>query len=317
MSNDPLTDPLLSDVPEVDGFKVLEPCVLHSTLGKGGMGTVYRGRHQNLGVDVAIKCLKPELAREDQQFVARFQREARAAAQLTHSNVVHVYDVRECSGVHYLVMEFVEGENVRERVKRRGPLPVGEALQIAHGAARGLAAAHRTGMVHRDIKPDNILISRDGVVKVADLGLAKPGDGQAGMTRSNVVMGTPQYMPPEQWKGVKHVGPQADVWALGATIYFMLTGRHAIGGKKFSEVHLQVTSKPFPDVRAVRPEAGPELAAVLDRCTRSDPAERYADCSELVVALDELLRAPGASADGDDGAITVERTALVLSLIHI
>ncbi|MFT7463744.1 MAG: serine/threonine protein kinase, partial [Pseudohongiellaceae bacterium] len=176
------TDPLLRDVPDGEGHKVLDGrYVLFEVLGRGGMGVVYRAHHLGLDVEVAIKCLDPSLAHGDEQFVLRFEREARAAARVKNAHVVAVQDVSWASGLHYIAMEFVAGENARQRVQRKGGLALGEALAIALGASRGLAAAHSAGLVHRDVKPDNILVSCTGEVKIADLGLAKFAD-DGGMT---------------------------------------------------------------------------------------------------------------------------------------
>ncbi|MCK5940534.1 MAG: serine/threonine protein kinase, partial [Planctomycetes bacterium] len=149
------SDSNLERVQEVEGYKVLPPCVLYGKIGQGGMGAVYRGRHLNLDIDVAVKCLKPDLTGEDEQFVVRFKREARSAARINHQNVVRVFDVSEEGGLHYIVMELVQGETARQRVQRKGKLSVGEALEILHGAAAGLGEAHGKGFIHRDIKPDN------------------------------------------------------------------------------------------------------------------------------------------------------------------
>ncbi|MEO6597433.1 MAG: serine/threonine-protein kinase [Planctomycetota bacterium] len=228
--NDDLrTDPLLQSAPTIDGFKVLEPAVLYAKVGAGGMGAVYRGTHFSLECDVAVKVLMPALA-QDEAFVKRFEREAKLAAKINHQNVVRVMDVREQNGVHYLVMEFVKGETTRERAQRKGPLKEQEALAIVWGAATGLAEAHGKNIVHSDIKPDNILVSFMGEVKLADLGLAKgkrPQGGESLSMLSSSVMGTPQYLPPEQWR-TADVQPSADVWALGAVLYYLVAGSSAI-----------------------------------------------------------------------------------------
>src|SRR5262245_32237081 len=179
------SDELLTTVPILEGCKVLPPCALYARLGRGGMGAVYRGRHVRLEIDVAVKLLAPRVhvGPEDKPaFVARFHREARLAASITHQNLVKTLEVESRYGLEYLVMEFVRGETARERVMRKGRLAEEEALAILLGAAQGLGKAHSEGVTHRDIKPDNILISVKGEVKVADMGLAKATDGvDAGM----------------------------------------------------------------------------------------------------------------------------------------
>ena len=281
MENGLLGDSLLKGAPVVDGYKVLEPCVLYEKLGAGGMGAVYRGRHLNLDIDVAVKCLKASLADEDEQFVSRFQREAKIAAQISDANLIRVFDVAYRHGVHYLVMEFVEGETVRERVRRKGRLGVDEAVTIAFCAARGLAVAHARGIVHRDIKPDNIMVSRTGEVKVADLGLARGMDRGDALTKSHMILGTPAYMPPEQWQGTHKVGPAGDVFALGATLWFALAGHDALRGESTTDIMRKVVLEPFPDLRDFVPDLPPAILEIIDRCTRREAADRPADAGAL------------------------------------
>lgn len=284
-------DSNLSSAKEVEGYKVLPPCVLYGKIGQGGMGAVYRGRHLNLDIDVAVKCLKPDLTGEDEQFVVRFRREARSAARINHQNVVRVFDVSEEQGLHYIVMELVQGETARQRVQRKGKLSVGEALEIVYGAASGLGEAHSKGFIHRDIKPDNLMIASNGVVKVADLGLAKPS-GQNNMSMvsgTNLIMGTPHYMPPEQWENTATVTAAADVWALGATLYYLLVGGEAIGEKSLPAIMQRIVLKDFPDVRKVREDVPDDVAEFIQRATRKDPAERFADAVEMALALDQLV----------------------------
>jgi serine/threonine protein kinase len=287
----PVDDGNLARAIEVEGYKVLPPCVIYGKIGQGGMGAVYRGRHLNLDIDVAVKCLKPELVGGDDQFVVRFRREARAAAQINHQNVIRVFDVAEDQGLHYLIMELVQGESARERVTRKGKLAVGEALEIVYGAALGLAEAHRKGFVHRDIKPDNIMVSSSGQVKVADLGLAKPSirDEQASLlSGTNLVMGTPQYMPPEQWENTTNVTPAADVWALGATLYYLLVGGEAIQKDSLPRIMQRIMLQPFPDPRVARPDVPDDVAAVVAKATRTAVAERYPDAQALAEAIEHL-----------------------------
>ncbi|MFT7540342.1 MAG: serine/threonine protein kinase/formylglycine-generating enzyme required for sulfatase activity [Gammaproteobacteria bacterium] len=285
---DPLADPLLRDVPTIEGYKVLDQrYVLFETLGQGGMGVVYRGQHGALDIEVAVKCLDPGLVRRNGEFVARFEKEARAAARIQHQNVVRVYDVAEDQGLHYIVMEYVQGEDARKRIARKGALGPDESARLILGAARGLAAAHKIGLVHRDIKPDNILIGANGLVKVADLGLAKQIGGDSGLTYSGATMGTPRYMPPEQYGDAKSVGPAADVYSLGATLYFLLTGVDAIGGSSLLEVVEQVRTQPFPDPRAVQPDVPDALAELVAVCTQREPADRLQDAGAVAAAIEK------------------------------
>jgi|GEM_PF-2418915 len=290
---DPLTDPLLRDVPEAEGHKILDDrYVLFDVLGRGGMGVVYRGHHLGLDLEVAIKCLDPSLVRHDAQLVVRFEREAKAAARIKDSHVVAVRDVARASGLHYISMDFVAGENARQRVHRKGPLAIGEALAIALGGARGLAAAHEAGLVHRDVKPDNILISTDGEVKLADLGLAKLS-GDSDMTMTGVGMGTPRYMSPEQFEDAKQVGTRADVYSLGATLFFLLVGEDGIDGETPANVWRKVCDGEFPSARARRPDVPASLDAFIVRCIAKEPAHRPADGSALVAELLSVMESLG------------------------
>ncbi|TFH33980.1 MAG: serine/threonine protein kinase, partial [Dehalococcoidia bacterium] len=221
-------DPLLTSVPEAEGYKVLGGVVLYQKLGQGGMGAVYRGRHLRLNIDVAVKVMDPPAgiqASQSGEFVRRFVREAQTAASIQHSNLIRVYDVNSEAGVHFLIMDFVDGESASDRLKRKaGPGPrrglgEAEAVEITLGAAEGLAEAHRRGIVHRDVKPDNIMIDKEGRVRVTDLGLAKAASGESDsapslLTQTQAAMGTPSYMPPEQFVSARDVGPRADVWSL-------------------------------------------------------------------------------------------------------
>ncbi|MEE9391095.1 MAG: SUMF1/EgtB/PvdO family nonheme iron enzyme [Planctomycetota bacterium] len=283
-------DPFLRDVPEVEGFKVLEPVVLYAKIGQGGMGAVYRGKHLSLDIDVALKCLKPSLAMESAEFVTRFKREARVAAGINSENLIRVFDVNESHGLHYLIMEFVSGESARERVERKGALGVVESLIIVRGAAIGLAAAHAKGVVHRDIKPDNIMISTTGEVKVADLGLAKAAEGLDQLeTRTGMVMGTPNYMPPEQYSDAKRVGPSGDVYALGVTLYYLLAGENAIASGALVQVMHRVCNEAFPDIRLKRSDLPEGLADLLKECTDKDPEQRPQRASEVAKRLMAFL----------------------------
>ncbi len=264
--------------------------MLYAKIGQGGMGAVYRGKHLSLDIDVALKCLKPSLAMESAEFVTRFKREARVAAGINSENLIRVFDVNESHGLHYLIMEFVSGESARERVERKGALGVEESLIIVRGAAIGLAAAHAKGVVHRDIKPDNIMISSTGEVKVADLGLAKAAEGLDQLeTRTGMVMGTPNYMPPEQYSDAKRVGPSGDVYALGVTLYYLLAGENAVASGALVQVMHRVCNEAFPDIRLKRSDLPEGLADLLKECTAKDPEQRPQRASEVAKRLMAFL----------------------------
>jgi len=302
----PRDEELLKPAPEVEGYRVLEPCVLYSTLGRGGMGAVFLGLHWDLNVKVAVKCMLGEFGKADGALVLRLRREAEILASLHHQNLVGVYDLKYLFGIHYIVMEYVQGESAAARVQRTGPLEMGEAVQITLGATRGLERAHRKGIFHRDIKPANILISTEGEVKLADLGLGKMqsvGDGQEGMTGSQQVWGTPGYMPPEQWEGLSKAAAPGDIWAMGATLYHLLVGEKAIAGGVQSEVMRRTCLEPFPDIRDRLPALPPDLANVVRKSTEIDRQNRFSSASEMITALEEVVRAH--SLTGSHGETTV------------
>ncbi len=281
-------DPLLATVPELRGYKFLDPCLLYGLIGRGGMGSVYLGQHLRLDLEVAVKCMQVQLDDNPEQWIHRFQREARLAASVNHQNLVRVYDVLNLDRLHYMVMEYIEGENARERIARKGGLALSEALTIAYRAGLGLQAAHKDGIIHRDIKPDNILISSSGEVKLADLGLAKAmslGSVNSLATARAQVLGTPRYMPPEQWEDTSTVGPPADVYSLGATLYFLLAGEDGFDGESVRNILQQVMSKPFPDVRERAPDVPAEIAECIAKATAKEAEERFATASEFLQAI--------------------------------
>jgi len=296
----PRDDPLLGKVPIIGGYKCLPPCVLVATLGSGGMGKVYRGYHGRLGIEVAVKCLPPQLFALDPSNQTRFEREAQLGAVITHQNVVRVYDVGQAFGLQYLVMELVRGETARERSRRKGPLPEREALGLIVQAAEGLAAIHDRGVVHRDVKPQNLLVARDGTVKVADLGLARPVASLA----TSAVIGTPAYMAPEQLAN-RDIGPATDTWALGACIYALLTDTDPDPARGFPAC--------VRELRATRRDLSPDLAAILIRCSKARPDERFADAGDLIGALRALPHAKpyelrdGAAGEGAVRTMTLTR----------
>jgi len=296
-------DPLVRHLPDEGGGKRLGPCVLLQRIGEGGFGRVYRARHLGFDLDVAVKCLKPDMLVRGAGILERFRREARVAVQITDEHVVRIHDAGHESGVHYLVMEFVAGETAMERVARKGPLHPPEAVRIAQAVAAGLAAMHRRGVVHRDVKPQNVLISARGAVKLADLGLARP-DATPKVTATGDVLGTPHFMAPEQFSDPRSLGPTGDIYALGATLYYLLVGRTGVGGRgsSYYDIADETVRVGHPRLRAALPGAPRELAAVVDRCTRRQPGERFPDASALVTALNALgigesadLAAEGAS----------------------
>ncbi len=301
------TDDFLKGLKEQAGARVIGPVRLESRISKGGMGIVYRGRHVKLDIDVAVKFLLPNLANENPEYVVRFEREARMAAQLNNENLVRVFDVDSEKNYHYVVMEFVCGETARDRVARKGPLSESEAMEVVLGATRGLEAAHRKGIVHRDIKPENIMIDAAGIVKLADLGIAKMvGEGappEANITQPGFVMGTPSFMPPEQFHDSSSVGFSGDVYSMGATLYFLLAGKAPFSGNIY-EIARRVSTEDFPDITRDRPGVSARIVELLRNATAKDPKARYPDAMALLRALEASGTGRLNLTDPDTGTVT-------------
>jgi len=257
-------------------------------VGRGGMGVVLLGEHVSLGRPAAIKVLPPELAREE-EFVARFVREARAAAQLDHPNVVRVYDAGRTGDSYYIAMELVPGHTLAQELDRAGPLSVERALEVTRSVALALAEAGRQSIIHRDVKPSNILIRDDGLVKLADLGLAK-AIGSPGVTVSQTALGTPYYMAPEQARDPRSVDTRADLYSLGCTLYHMLTGAVPYTGTSFFTVMKAHESEAIPDPRQLRPDLPKPVAQLIRWTMAKDPDDRPASAEEVVTHVDRILR---------------------------
>ena len=273
-------DDLLHRLPRTpDGLPRAGNVVIQDRLGQGGMGAVYLGRDTKLNVPVAVKVVPFHLVESNPDLVKRFQREAQAAAQVDHPNLMRVYTVDEESGVHYLVLEFVDGESAAERLNREGALPESDSLDICISVGEALAAAHAEGIIHRDIKPANIMIRhKDGRVKVADLGLAKSFHEGApvggGLTATGQVMGTPAYMSPEQAKDASQVDPRADVYSLGATLYALLGGRAPHEASQLLALLMKVANEEPDDLKRVRPELSDSTCELVKRMMAKKPQDR-------------------------------------------
>ena len=266
-------------------------------LGTGGMSAVYLAEHINMQRRVAIKVL-PQARVHDSSYLARFYREARAAAALDHPNVVRAYDVDNQNDTHYLVMEFVQGRDLHRLVKREGVLRYEQAAEYVRQAAEGLAHAHRMGLIHRDIKPANLLIDSQGVVKVLDLGLARfADDQQASLTiaHDENVLGTADYLAPEQAVNSHTVDTRVDIYSLGCTLYFALTGHPPFSEGTLTERLMKHQTAEPPSITRDRPDAPAELLAICGRMMAKSPDERYQTATEVSEALAAWLAARQAS----------------------
>lgn len=258
---------------------------LGERLGLGGMSTVNAAFDHRLERNVAIKLLAEHLA-SDAQFVSRFKREALAAAQLVHPNIVQVFDfgLDKATGSHYIVMERVDGHSMLEILREQGALEVDDAVDILEQACRGLAEAHRHGVIHRDVKPANLLRSNDDVLKVADFGIARTLADESSITQVGSVIGTASYLAPEQAAG-SEAGPQADLYALGVVAYQLLSGSLPYDAKSLSELALKQQREAPPLLDEFVEGVSPALGGAVDRALALDPDDRFADADAMRIAL--------------------------------
>jgi serine/threonine-protein kinase len=256
-------------------------------LGHGAMGHVYKARQLSLDRDVAVKVLYPHMAR-NRVFRKRFLREARVMGKLSHPHVVHCYGVGKAQGRYYLAMEYVEGRSLHEWLMRLGRLRAGDALHVVLACAGALQHAHSLGLVHRDIKPDNVLVGRDGCVKLADLGLAKALDDDLNVTQTGHGAGTPVYMAPEQARNAKHVDHRSDLYALGVMLYQLLTGELPFAGSTVLEIVLAKLEGRYEPARRLNPEVPARLDAIIARLLARFPEDRYQGCADLIRDLTAL-----------------------------
>ena len=268
---------------------------LDDKAGEGGMAVTYRARDLLLNRTVAIKLMREQFT-SDPQFVERFRREAQAAARLSHENIASVYDTGRANGSYYIVMEYVEGTDLKQRIRREGTLSVATTLDIAQQIAAALEAAHAGGLVHRDIKPHNVLLNHDGKVKVTDFGIAKI---VSETEDTGVIIGSVHYLSPEQARG-EATTPSSDIYALGAVMFEMLTGRTVFEGENAMAVtHKQIYEAP-PRPRSLRPDIPAAVETVVLRCLEKDPRLRYQSAAELRAVLLRLL-----------GQLTQEATVVI------
>jgi serine/threonine-protein kinase len=274
---------------------------LEQKLGSGGMSTVYLAKDETLERWVAAKVLHREISDQPDQ-IERFRREARAVAQVSHPNVVAVIDAGEDGGRPYIVFEYVEGETLKQRIDRLGRLPLDEAAAYGIEVGRGLQAAHARRLVHRDVKPQNVLIDPEGRAKVTDFGIAQQLE-QDGLTRTGRVLGTTDYVSPEQAMG-QPVDDRSDIYSLGVLLYEMLTGDVPFQAENLVGVAMKHVNERMPDVQRRRPEVSAALAAVIERSTEKKPERRYPDMAAMLADLENALEVEVARAGRSTGEAT-------------
>jgi len=268
---------------------------LYEQISQGGMGCVFRGRQLSMNRVVAVKVLS-SLLTDDPSYVQRFFLEARAAGRLNHPNIVHAIDVGAVDGMHYLVMEYVEGSSLRDELNRGGPMPEERVLEIARQVADALEYVRKHALVHRDIKPENLMLSADGTVRICDFGLARRAEQPGSITDADCLVGTPQYMAPEQIHGEADIDIRADLYALGGTLFFLSTARLPYDGAGAAEIMSKHLTHPVPDPRAHVPGLSAGFSAILMKLLAKGRADRHRTPQELVEALDRLRRTASAPA---------------------
>ncbi len=274
------TDPLVG--------KVIGGCRIISVLGEGGMGVVYKAEDISLSRVVALKIL-PSRVTKKPVLVERFKREARAAAQVEHPNIVQVYRVGQEGDQYYIVMQYIKGTNLADKVKDEGRLDSKTATNMMFNVAQGLSVAHEHGIIHRDIKPDNIMLTEKGEVKLADFGLAREVESDSDISQTGQVLGTPYYMSPEQCDG-RPVDGRADIYSLGATFYYLVTGVKPFTGDTPYQVLMKHISEPLIPPREFAPDLPDEVEAIITKMMQKNPADRYPSDSALVEDLGKLLK---------------------------
>ena len=271
---------------------LLDRYIILDALGSGGMGLVFKALHRSMERIVAIKVL-PQYAVDSPEKVKRFQREVKAAAKISHPNVVTAYDAHERNGTHFLVMEYIDGCELGQHVQQHGPMTVSDALQVVRQVAMGLAAAHDQGMVHRDVKPTNIMLANDGTAKLLDLGLARTmqlfgGAGEPELTKDGLAMGTAAYMSPEQALDAKQADERSDLYSLGYTLYFLLTGQPPYPRNTVVQTIVAHREAPTPSLQQARSDVSDDVEAVFQKMVHKVPEQRTQDVAELVAELNRI-----------------------------
>ena len=260
------------------GQKINDRYEIIKSIGEGGMANVYLGQDTILDRKVAIKILRGDLA-NDEKFIRRFQREALSASSLSHPNIVEMYDVGEDNGNYYIVMEYIEGKTVKQLLKKRGKLTVSEAVDIMLQLTEGMSEAHDSYIIHRDIKPQNIMIREDGTIKITDFGIAMALNSTQ-LTQTNSVMGSVHYLPPEQASG-KGCTIKSDIYSMGILFYELLTGNLPFKGDNAVEIALKHLKEPIPSVRKQNPSVPQSIENIIIKATAKNPKNRYNDVKEM------------------------------------
>jgi serine/threonine protein kinase len=288
----------------IGGYKLIRK------VAEGGMGVVYEAIQTKLDRKVALKVLTEQLGWRP-EFLQRFEREAKAAAALNHPNMVQVFDYGEAAGRHYIIMEFIEGQNLSSYTEQVGKIAVDEALNLIEQAAQALKAAAEKSIIHRDIKPSNLLLTQDGRVKVADLGLAKILSQDSELTLSSVSIGSPHFIAPEQADDSRSADHRADIYSLGVTLLFLLTGKHAYDGNSPISIVLAHTNKPLPSGAELGTPLPSALESLIHRMAAKDPKERYQDYQSLIVDLNRVRA--GFTPSASVGERAKRRSQLILA----
>ncbi|HLQ43727.1 MAG TPA: serine/threonine-protein kinase, partial [Planctomycetaceae bacterium] len=294
-SKDKLGATVIGTEPKAAELKVEEPkkrilgdFELQKKLGQGGMGEVFLARQISLDRPVALKLLSKEMAKKP-GFVERFIREAKSMAKLDHPNAVKAYAADSTSGQHFVAIEFIDGPSMQKWMDELGKLSVGDAVHIVLRCADALRVAHGYNMIHRDIKPDNILVTKKGIIKVADFGLAKVIDDEdMSMTQTGTGLGTPLYMAPEQARDAKSADCRTDIYALGITLYYFVTGKLPFGGDTVVKLIMAKEAGKYDNARKFNREIPEKLDLIIDKMIQKDKNYRYANCDELIKDLDAL-----------------------------
>lgn len=300
---------------------VLGSYIILERLGAGGMGQVYKARHATLGRIVALKVMRQDRA-ANRDAIRRFQREIQAVSQLSHRNVVVAYDSNVIDGIHYFAMEFVDGTDLSKLVNKSGPLMIDKACEYIYQAALGLQHAHERGLVHRDIKPANLLLCSLGpegdIIKILDMGLARLSEAyeDVTITQDGKVVGTPDYIAPEQARNAHKADIRADLYSLGCTFFFLLTGQVPFGGNTVLEKLMQHQLEKPKQVEKLRPEVPPAIRSILARLITRNPKDRFQTPTELAAALEAYLRSPVVKRDTRIDAKTIAQTDAWLFAHH-